>query len=67
MMRRRQNQRGQGMVEYVLAVAAVLGIFFVPIVPNPNTGELVPIIFLFIESFDIYINSFHAVIALPVP
>jgi hypothetical protein len=60
------GQRGQAMVEYVAVVASICGVLLAPIVPRPD-GSWSSILMLFIDSFDIYINSFHTVIGLPVP
>ena len=62
-----RTQRGQGMVEYLVVVTALVGVLLAPIVPGPNSEEFVSLVTLFVEVFDIYINSFHTVISLPVP
>ena len=62
-----KSQRGQGMLEYVVVVMALLGVMSAPIVPNPNGGNFVSLLTLFVEVFDIYINSFHTVVSLPIP
>lgn len=55
------NQRGQALTEYVLATTFGMMVLFTPFVGGKS------IFLLLIEAFDIYLNSFHAVIALPIP
>lgn len=62
-----KSQRGQGMLEYVVVVMALIGVMSAPIVPNPNGEDFVSVLTLFVEVFDIYINSFHTVVSLPIP
>ncbi|OGQ89029.1 MAG: hypothetical protein A2289_18620 [Deltaproteobacteria bacterium RIFOXYA12_FULL_58_15] len=66
------------MTEYAIITLLFAVIFFAPWMPNPfldaagapmdpdGSGHI-SIFLLFIKVFDIYINSFHAVISLPVP
>ncbi len=61
-----RRQRGQAMTEYALIAVLALATLFLPVVPDPNGGNT-SIFLLFVQVFDIYINSFHAVISLPVP
>ena len=61
------SQRGQGMIEYVVVVMALVGVLSAPIIPNSNGDNFVSILTLFVEVFDIYMNSFHTVISLPIP
>ena len=61
------SQRGQGMIEYVVVVMALIGVLSAPIIPNSNGDNFVSILTLFVEVFDIYMNSFHTVISLPIP
>ena len=58
--------RGQATVEYVLVVAALSALLLAPIVPRPD-GNFASILMLFVDSFEIYLRSFHNVITLPVP
>jgi hypothetical protein len=63
----RPCERGQALTEYALLVAMVFVLFFIPVFPHPDTGERMSLFLLFVEVFDIYIDSFHTLIALPVP
>lgn len=74
MRRTRRHSRGQALVEYAWVVGLFAVIFFTPLPalllpPDVLTqGEVSPSLFgLFVRVFDIYINSFHAVITLPIP
>ena len=62
-----KEERGQGMVEYLVVVMALIGVMAAPIVPNPNGDNFVSVLTLFVDVFDIYMNSFHTVISLPIP
>ena len=64
-----KHQRGQAASEYVLLVAAMAAFMFVPnpLLHDPNNGQPISLFVLFIEAFEIYINSFHTVITLPFP
>ena len=62
-----RRARGQAMSEYLLLVLALCGVLFAPWLPNPEGRGLVSLYFLFVRNFDIYLNSFHFVIALPIP
>ena len=62
-----KSQRGQGMLEYVVVVMALIGVMSAPIVPNPNGENFVSLLTLFVEVFDFYMNSFHTVVSLPIP
>lgn len=76
---RGKNQRGQAMTEYAIIALLFAIVLFAPWVPSPwpldasaapgsPTGQgTISIFMLFVEVFDIYINSFHLVISLPVP
>ena len=64
---KRRRQRGQAMTEYVILVAMLAAMLFVPAWPRPDGGGSVSIFMWFIEAFDIYINSFHTVITMPIP
>ncbi|MBI5510977.1 MAG: hypothetical protein HY903_19625 [Deltaproteobacteria bacterium] len=56
-----------------MAVWAAL--LFLPVVPKPHQADLVDpttgtrtsVLVLFLNAFDVYINSFHSVITLPIP
>ena len=63
----RRAERGQALLEYVIVVAALTGVLFAPIIPSPAGAGFVSLLTLFVDVFDIYINSFHTVISLPVP
>ncbi|MFC1611177.1 hypothetical protein ACFL6C_09470 [Myxococcota bacterium] len=63
----RQKDRGQAMTEYSLIAAAFAGALFLPVWPDPESGGQTSTFLLFVKLFDIYINSFHSVISLPVP
>lgn len=67
MRRRRKKSRGQAMTEYALIAAAATGALFLPVVPRADGGGMTSIFLLFVEVFDIYIDSFHLVISMPVP
>jgi len=60
------SQRGQAVTEYALVIGALLAVVFVAPVA-PIEGRWLTLFELFITSFDIYINSFHTVITLPIP
>ena len=68
-MTRRLAQRGQAMTEYALLSSMLVVALFVPSpwLRHPDTGQAMSVFMLFIEVFDIYINSFHAVITMPIP
>ena len=50
-------------------------LLFLPVIPrpgrpdivSPKSGERVSVFMLFVDAFDVYINSFHTVITLPIP
>jgi hypothetical protein len=65
--RRKRSSRGQAMTEYALIAAAAAGALFLPVFPHPDGGGNISIFLAFVEVFDIYINSFHLVISMPVP
>ena len=54
-----KSQRGQGMLEYVVVVMALIGVMSAPIVPNPDGESFVSLLTLFVEVFDIYILMFR--------
>ncbi len=64
-----QRERGQAMVEYAMLTAFVFALFFVPYLPNqaPGASGGMSLFLYFVQVFDIYINSFHTVVTLPVP
>ncbi len=66
---RRRRALGQAMTEYVLVVGILSFFLFIPtpILESPNTGEPRSIFTLFIDAFDVYIDSYHTVIILPIP
>lgn len=64
--RRSSRQRGQALTEYALLIALLAAALFVPFFPAPQ-GGLVSVFELSIQTFDIYIRSFHAVLMLPIP
>lgn len=53
--------RGQAMTEYVLLVGVLILALF-----TPWMGGHSPFL-LFVDNFNIYLKSFHAVITLPIP
>lgn len=65
------GQRGQAFTEYVLVLAFAMVFVFAPVpaeaMRHPDTGQYMSLFSLFIHAFDIYINSFHTVLTLPVP
>ena len=69
------SQRGQAMTEYALIVSVWAMLLFLPVIPrpgrpdivSPKSGERVSVFMLFVDAFDVYINSFHTVITLPIP
>ena len=65
----RRGERGQAMTEYALLVAIMAAFMFMPnpVLRHPRTGAPASLFVLFIEAFEIYINSFHTVISLPFP
>ena len=67
--RKSRRQRGQALTEYIVVVAVVFISMFAPtpLLRHPDSGDPISLFGLFIEAFDIYINSFHTVITLPVP
>jgi hypothetical protein len=68
-------ERGQAVVEYALIVSFWAMLLFLPVLPrpgrpdivSPKSGERVSVFMLFVDAFDVYINSFHTVITLPIP
>jgi hypothetical protein len=73
-----RGERGQAMTEYAIIATIFIVVLFAPWLPNPwldasgapldpDGGGHISIFSLFIKVFDIYLNSFHAVITLPVP
>ena len=62
-----RSQRGQALTEYAIVVSVLAAALFMPVFPHPDSGERLSVFMLFIELFDIYINSFHAVITMPIP
>jgi hypothetical protein len=67
--RTRARQRGQSMTEYALVVGFWAAMLFLPtpLLHDPKTGNAISVFMLFIQAFDVYINSFHTVITLPIP
>ena len=61
------HERGQAVTEYAVAVSVLAGVFFLPWLTLPGESERLSIFMLFVRAFDIYINSFHTVITLPIP
>jgi hypothetical protein len=72
------SERGQALTEYALIATILVVVLFAPWLPNPwldasgapvdpDGGGRISIFLLFVKVFDIYLNSFHAVITLPVP
>ncbi|MBC7794864.1 MAG: hypothetical protein H7Z43_14255 [Clostridia bacterium] len=61
-----KKQRGQALTEYALLCSVLVGALFVPYFPGPDGGR-VSVFELSVRAFDIYIQSFHAVVMLPIP
>jgi hypothetical protein len=55
------HDRGQAATEYMLLSVMWVGVLFVPWFGGTS------IFLAFVQLFDIYLNSFHAVLSLPVP
>ena len=55
------RERGQATLEYGVIVWALVLALFLPLFDGRS------VLVLFVEVFDIYINSFHFVIGLPIP
>ncbi len=66
-MTRRARQRGQAMTEYAIIVFCLVIALFAPWWPDPEGGGRISTFLLFVRTFDIYVNSFHLVITMPVP
>ena len=67
---RRRRTLGQATAEYALVIAIAFTFIFAPnpfLPRSPKNGEMRSLFTLFIDSFDVYIESFHTVITLPVP
>ena len=62
---RRTPQRGQAATEYVAVVGVLAFGLFTPFFRLD--GERYSVFMMFFEAFEIYINSFHTVITLPIP
>ena len=62
-----RRARGQALVEYLVSTLVLLGVLFVPVIPSPHRDGFVSLFFLFVNAFDVYLNSFHYVISLPIP
>ena len=63
--RAKTHERGQATLEYVYLTMAFLGVFFMP-TPFPQL-DYRPVYSLMMDAFTIYLDSFHAVIGLPIP
>lgn len=61
----RRRQRGQAATEYVVVISVLAFVLFTPYFTLD--GEHYSVFMLFFKAFDIYINSFHTVISLPIP
>jgi ABC-type transporter Mla subunit MlaD len=66
-MSRRRHQRGQSLTEYALLMCFALAVMFTPVFELEGEPGRYSIVGLFVRAFDIYINSFHAVITMPIP
>ncbi len=64
---RNRWQRGQAVTEYALFSGIALAVMFLPVFQLEGESERHSLTGLFIQAFDIYINSFHAVITMPIP
>ncbi len=63
----KRSERGQAVTEYALLAGALSVALFMPFFPDPAGSGNLSVMMLFIRAFDIYINSFHTVITLPIP
>ena len=63
----RRTERGQAITEYAVIAGLGLALLFVPFWPDPEGAGRISTFMYLIKAFDIYINSFHSVICLPVP
>ncbi|MEL6543805.1 MAG: hypothetical protein AAFQ82_04210 [Myxococcota bacterium] len=63
----RRHERGQATTEYALILAMMVVVLFVPYLPNPSGPGQVSVFGLFVNAFDIYIDSFHTGLSLPIP
>jgi len=61
----RKRQRGQAVTEYVVVIFVLAFGLFTPFFSLD--GERYSVYMMFFEAFEIYINSFHTVITLPIP
>lgn len=61
-----RRQRGQALTEYALLCSILVAALFVPYFPGPKGGR-VSVFELSVQAFDIYLDSFHAVVMLPIP
>jgi hypothetical protein len=59
----RHRGRGQAMTEYLLIMSAWLLVLFV--LPWGPGGK--SIFLTLVDYFDVYLNSFHSVLSLPIP
>jgi hypothetical protein len=60
------NQRGQALTEYALLCSILVAALFVPYFPGPDGGR-VSVFELSVRAVDIYLQSFQAVLMLPIP
>lgn len=63
----RRAERGQALTEYALAATALSVALFVPFFTDPAGGGRLSVLGLFMRAFDIYLDSFHTVVSLPIP
>lgn len=67
--RAKRSERGQALTEYALVMLFWVAALFVPspLLRDPDGGQAISVLQLFLRAFDIYIDSFHTVIVLPIP
>lgn len=67
MTRRSPAQRGQASTEYGLLLLMMILVLFVPYLPDPESPGRISVFALFISALDVYIDSIHTGLSLPIP
>ncbi len=67
MKRIHESERGQATTEYGLLLLMMAVVLFVPYLPEPDGAGRVSVFGLFVNTFDIYIDSIHTGLSLPIP